>query len=146
MYRAYKIEEGDTISSIAYKFQSNEEELRKINNNSSIVPGQMMVVPASNSLFETYIVKKGDSMYAIGNMYDVNYKDLLLLNGLKETDYIYPNQEILVPKKNVAFYVTKENDSIKDISSYLGSNGMQTISQNENLIVLPDQLVVYKKR
>ncbi len=146
MYRAYHIEEGDSIKSIALKTNTDEENLRQINGNFNVVPGDIIVVPMNNNgLFDKYIVQKGDSIYAIATKYNVPYKQLLLLNGLEEKDYIYPNQEILVPKKNVGFYITNANDTVKSIIEKLDSNGYSILTQNENLMVLPDQLIVYKR-
>lgn len=145
MYRAYKISENDTMESLAAKFNTNINELVRLNQNFNFSNGEMIIVPSSSSLFDTYVVKKGDTIYNISSMYNVPYKDMLLLNGLDENDYIYPNQEILVPKDGVSFYITKTNDKVKDIVSKLGSNGYDVLSQNDNLLIVPDQIVVYKK-
>ena len=143
MYRAYKIQEGDNLESISSLVNCNVDELKRLNNDVNFVEGEMITVPTENTLFDVYVVVKGDSIYTIANKYNVPYKDLLLLNGLNENDYIYPNQQILVPKIGVNFYITKENDRIKDIISNLGVDGYNILTKNDNLIIMPDQIIVY---
>lgn len=147
MYRAYHIEEGETISSLVKNTNMEFEDLKRLNGEFDMTPGNMIMIPMSNSdLFDTYIVKQGDSVYKIATSYNIPYKQLLLLNGLDENDYIYPNQQMIVPKKDTLFYITNTGDTIKSISKNLGTNSYDILEQNENLIVLPDQIIVYKKR
>ena len=101
MYRIYQIENETSLEEIANKFNTTTDNLKKINgiNNSYYIQrGNYIIVPLlENENFETYKVKQGDSMYAIAQKYNVNYNDLLDLNGLDKDEYIYPNQEILIP-------------------------------------------------
>ena len=69
-----------------------------------------------NPFYDSYEIKKGDTLYQISKDYNVNTKLLAELNGLNIDDYIYPGQTILVPKKNVSYYITKEGDTIKSVS------------------------------
>ena len=143
MYRAYRIEEGDNLEIISSKVNCSLDELKRLNSDISFTEGEILTVPTENTLFDIYVVEKGDSIYSISNKYNIPYKELLLLNGLNENDYIYPNQEILVPKNGINFYITKENEQIKDISKKLGIDGYDILTKNDNLIVLKDQIIVY---
>lgn len=149
MYRIYQVEYGDTIDSIARKTNTSSNNIKNINginNDSELVVGSLIIVPKeSNQLFETYIVKKGDSIYEIAKKYNVNPDTLLQLNGLSKDDYIYPNQEITVPNKDVVVYVTKEGDTIDGIINNLGIDADTLNKENERIFVLEDQLVVHKK-
>ena len=51
-----------------------------------------------NNKFEYYTISKGDSLYGIARRYNINPELLAGLNGLSMDDYIYPDQEILIPK------------------------------------------------
>ena len=137
------IEENDTLESISNKVNSSVEELQRINENINFTEGEMLIVPTENTLFDIYKVEKGDTMYSISNKYNIPYKELILLNGLNENDYIYPNQEVLIPKKGVNFYITKQNEKIKDLIKNLGIDGYEILVKNDNLIVMPDQIIVY---
>ena len=107
----------------------------------------MIIVPnnQNDDWFDTYIVQKGDNLYAIAQKYNISLIDLLNINGLDKDDYIYPNQEIMVPKKNVKVIITKEDDTLNSASKRLGMNTEEMLYQNDNIYLLPEQLLVYKK-
>ena len=96
MYKIYVVEEGDTLISIAAKFNTTTEILNTINGKiPKIEKGTEIIVPNVTEIpFAIYKVKKGDSLYDIARRNDINYKDIILLNGLKEGEYIYPDQEL----------------------------------------------------
>ena len=149
MYKIYQVEYGDTIESIANKtgtIPSNIKNINGFNSNADLVVGSLIIVPKEEKqLFETYTVKKGDSIYSIAKTYNANPSTLLLLNGLNKDDYIYPNQDIIVPKKEVVVYVTREGDTVDTIINNLGIDANTLNSENERIFVLEDQLVVHKK-
>ena len=149
MYKIYQVEYGDTIDIIANKTgttSNNIKNINGINSNAELVVGSLIIVPKQeNQLFETYIVKKGDSIYSISKSNNVDLSTLLLLNGLNKDDYIYPNQEIVVPKSDVVVYVTREGDTIGGIINNLDIDANTFNRENERIFVLGDQLVVHKK-
>ena len=149
MYDVYTIKEGDTIESIASKYNITPYilyQLNGINNNISLVPGNNIIVPKiANPYFDQYTIKKGDSLYKIAEKYNSDYKTLALINGLDENDYIYPNQIISVPKVGVKYYIVQEGDTLLDIGNKLNSNVIDLVNQNNQLYLLPEQLIVYKK-
>lgn len=149
MYAIYQVEYGDTIQGIATKTGTTANNIKNINglnSDSDLVVGSLIIVPkAETQLFESYTVKRGDSIYSIARTYNVDPSTLLLLNGLNKDDYIYPNQEITVPKKGVVVYVTREGDTINGITSNLGIDANTLNRENERIFVVEDQLVVHKK-
>lgn len=149
MYRIYQVEYGDTIDSIAKKTKTTSDNIKNINgfnDDSDLVVGSLIIVPKENDkIFGTYKVKQGDSIYSIAKMYDVNPDTLLLLNGLNKNDYIYPNQEIIVPNQGVTVYVTKQGDTLDTIINNLGIDANTFNRENERIFVVEDQLVVHKK-
>ena len=144
MYDIYQIMVGDTLNSIAQKFNTTSEMLQRINPNSSFGVGNSIVVPRINEYFEVYNIQKGDSLYAIARRYNTDYNLLAMLNGLNVSDYIYPNTTILVPKKDVKYYITKDNDTIKSVNKLLGSDINKLLGQNNNIYLKEGQLIVYK--
>jgi len=98
-----------------------------------------------NSPFYTvYVIREGDSLYKISENAGVNPKLVAELNGLKMDEYIYPNQTILIPKKGVQFYITKDDDTLRDVSKIFNVNEMDVVSQNREIYLLPGQMIFYK--
>lgn len=149
MYSIYQVEYGDTIDIIAKKSGTTPENIKNINginNNSDLMVGSLVIIPKkTDNYFENYVVKAGDSIYSIARMYNTNPDTLLLLNGLNKDDYIYPNQEIIVPLSGVIVYITKEGDTIDYIINNLGVDANELNKQNKKIFVMPDQLIVNKK-
>lgn len=147
MYKIYKVVAGDTIESIAKKYNTTVSNLIEINGKDYIVMGELIIVPNTmkNDWFDIYTVEKGDNLYSIADKYNIGLNDLLNINGLDKDKYIYPGQEILVPKSNVNVLITKNNDTLRSASDRLGLNTEQLLYQNDNIYLLPEQLLVYRK-
>lgn len=146
MYQIYQIMYDDTIDSIANRFNTSVDELMKINNNLNIREGSYIIVPSvNNEIFKTYKVKSGDNLYQIAKQNNINVDDLASINGLSKNDYIYPNQEIIVPTGSSSIYVTKNEDTLDTISQKMNVSYDDIIDQNKRLYLVPDQLVVLKR-
>lgn len=146
MYKIYQIEYGDTLDTIARKTNTNIENLIKINGfNNDYMPGvgNLMIVPNNDEIFTTYIVKIGDNVYSIARMYNIDPTTLLMINGLNKDDYIYPNQEILVPNENTMIYITKEGDTVNDVLNNLGVDLETLVKENNKIFVEEDQLMIH---
>lgn len=144
MYDIYKIVEGDTIDTLATKYNTTPQVLRNLNPSSNFSIGSNIVVPKVNEYFVVYNIKKGDTLYEIARKYNTDYNLLALLNGLNVMDYIYPNTTILVPKKDVKYYITKDNDTINSVNRTLNSDINKLLRQNNNIYLKEGQLIVYK--
>lgn len=149
MYQIYQITANDSLASIAQKFNISIDELRKINGmsmNYMLNPGNYIVVPnMQNDMYETYVVKKGDNLYQIAMDKGTTVQNLLLINGLEESGYIYPEQQILIPKRNLEVYVTEE-ETLDSISKKAGVSIEDLLKQNKSIYLLPGQIIIYKKR
>ncbi len=99
-----------------------------------------------SEFFDKYIAQKGDSLYQIAMKNNINYKLLAQLNGLNINDYIYPNQEILIPKKDVKYYITADGDTLESITNGLGAKLATLLYQNRKIYLRPEQLIFYKDR
>ncbi len=148
MYNVYRVSLGDTIDSIASMFGSSIEELKRINNISEfdLRAGDEIIVPeTSKKYFEYYTVKKGDSIYGIARRYNINPELLASLNGLNYTDYIYPDQVILIPKANYSYYVTKAGDTLDSVANVLDVSRSKLLDENNIVYLLEGQLIVKEK-
>ena len=148
MYQIYQILPSDDIQSIANRFNTTVDNLVNINGLSFPVmlnPGNYIVVPkAESDYFETYIVKKGDNLYDIARRYGTDVATLESVNGLKKGEYIYPNQEIMIPTADYSVYTTSE-ETIEDISNKLGISVEEILESNNQLFLAPDQIIIYKR-
>ena len=147
MYKIYQIEYGDTLDTIARKVNTTKDELIKLNGFSKeYMPGvgNLIIVPNKDEIFTTYVVQVGDNVYSIARMFNIDPNTLLMINGLNKTDYIYPNQEILVPNDNVVIYITKDGDTIDDVLNNLKVDLGTLIKENNKIFINEDQLMVHK--
>ena len=96
--------------------------------------------------FDVYVIKKGDNLYSIAEEYNVDLVDLLNINGLDKDNYIYPGQEILVPKRDIRIIITKDKETVNSASKRLGLNSDELLFQNDNIFLLPEQLLINKNR
>lgn len=149
MYEIYTIQPGDTIDTIAQKLNIGPELIYQLNDlpegmNLSI--GENIVVPKNNNVFSYYTIKKGDNLYQIAKDYDINYNVLAKINGLKPNDYIYPGQIIIVPNRNIIMYVTDEEDTIESISQELAIDIPTLLTDNPNIQLKADQIIIKRKK
>ena len=143
MYNVYQVKFNDTLDSIANNFGITKEELISINNIGTIKYGDLIVVPSNVSNFTNYTVEKGDTLYSIATRFNVSVDSLLNLNGLNKDDYIYPGENIVVPKSGIGIYIVKEGDTLADVVTKSSSNDIT--GMNTKIYLLPNQLIVYTK-
>jgi len=147
MYKIYKVKSGDTLESIARKFNTSVDNIRDINGIDYISLGQMIIVPnnTSGEWFEIYTIKKGDNLYSLADKFNISLVDLLNINGLDKDNYIYPGQEILVPKNDVSVIITRKEETLESACTRLGLDNKSLLEQNNNLYLMPEQLLINKR-
>ena len=69
---------------------------------------------------------------------------LAAINGLNIDEYIYPGQTLLIPKKGITVYITSVGDTIQSVSKKLNTTAQGLVYNNNNIYLLPDQLIVYR--
>ena len=65
--------------------------------------------------YDNYIVKKGDTLFDIGSIYNISVDELKKINGLG-TDFIVAGEILKVPKLNNSIYIVKRGDSLYSIA------------------------------
>jgi len=148
MYQVYEFTSDDTLDSIASKYQITKEELKRINglSDGDLFPGNLIVVPKfDDSLYYKYNVKKGDNLYSVSRLYNQDIDVLYAVNGIKKGDYIYPGQELLIPKSGVSIYLTKTNDTLESVAEEMNVVFDDLYNKNKDLYLLSDQLIIYKR-
>ncbi|MFH4922755.1 LysM peptidoglycan-binding domain-containing protein [Staphylococcus cohnii] len=101
----YKVKSGDSLWSIANKYNISIAKLKSLNNLTSnvIFPNQTLKVSGtttsststSSSSATTYTVKSGDSLSSIAAKHGTTYQKIMSLNGLSNFT-IYPGQKLKV--------------------------------------------------
>lgn len=149
MYGTYIIKNGDNLENIAGKFGTTPDILKSINNiyfDNALRVGMEIIVPKNEeNYFNYYTIEQGDSLYKIARKYNINPNLLASLNGLNMEDYIYPNQEILIPKSGYSYYITAEGDTIDSVSKLFNIDKNKLLAENETIYLLKDQVLVNKK-
>ena len=81
LVNTYTVSSGDTLYSIAKKFNTSVSEIKEVNNLDSnlLSIGQKLIIPKEET---TYVVKSGDTLYSIAKKYDINVDKLKELNNL----------------------------------------------------------------
>lgn len=82
----YVVKSGDTLYSIARKFNVSVQDLLKANNmtTNTIYLNQVLKIPTTlNEEVEYYKVKSGDTLYSIAKKYNLTVNELKKLNNLK---------------------------------------------------------------
>lgn len=149
MYNVYKIINGEPLESVAEKFGTSIatlEELNGIDARLLRAASEIIVPETSKKYFEYYRVQKGDSIYGIARKYNINPELLATLNGLNYSDYIYPDQLIMIPKSNYSYYITKEGDTLDSVANVLGESRNKLLSENDIIYLLEGQMLVKETR
>lgn len=116
----YTVKAGDTLWSIAKRFNTTVEDLMKYNNLSSdiITVGTVLTIPpttksSSNPSLTMYVVKAGDTLWNIAKRYNTTVENLMMINGLN-SDLITIGKKLMIPTNNV--YVVKAGDTLWNIA------------------------------
>lgn len=148
MYDVYTVKLGDTIEEISKIYNTDVSELISLNgiiDLSNLKVGMKIIVPNDyKNPYRYYTVKKGDTIESLALEHNVDYKLLIKLNGLDENDYIYPNQTLLIPKAGSILYFTAPGDTLSEIAKGLNVSVSELVSQNDNIYLQAEQLIVYK--
>lgn len=88
-YDTYIVKSGDSLWSIASRYNTTVDKLKDINNLSSnlLSIGQKLLIPKTGSSSnKTYIVKSGDTLYKIAQNNGTTVTDIVNLNSLPTTN------------------------------------------------------------
>ena len=123
----YVVQKGDTLYSIARKFNTTVDNLKSLNNitTDSLAIGQILKIPGEENIKEnTYTVKKGDSLYSIARANNTTVDKLKDINNLTSNN-LSIGQILKLPsgdtnKVNVV-YTVKKGDSLYSIAREYGT-------------------------
>lgn len=119
--RKYKVQSGDTLSTIAASFGVNIETLRLANSNlrTTIRPGEELVVlPVSGVLYET---KDGDSLESVASRFNISPENIKKYNPNHQKLFEKPNNQVILPYAKPlgsADYVNRYVQGLPDLKTY----------------------------
>ena len=122
----YTVKKGDSLYSIANKYNTTVDELKRINNltSNTLSIGQLLKLPSDKASDEekeentiTYTVQKGDSLYSIAKKYNTTIDAIKNLNNLT-TNILSIGQVLLIPTSTnlETIYTVQRGDSLYSIA------------------------------
>ena len=118
----YIVQKGDSLWSIANKFNMTVSELKNLNNltNNLLSIGQVLKIKdSSNNGKTTYTVQKGDSLWVIANKYGITTEELKSYNNLT-SNLLSIGQMLKIPQGKTSpenIYTVKKGDSLWTIAN-----------------------------
>ncbi len=135
----YVVKKGDTLYSIAKKYNINVSDIKRINALSSdvISEGQILLLKEkdkedSSLPDNSYIVQKGDSLYGIARKFNVSINDLIDVNNLT-SNVISIGQMLKIPSLEEQVYTVKAGDNLWSIAKIFQTT-VDSIIKKNNLI------------
>ncbi|MEG9296008.1 LysM peptidoglycan-binding domain-containing protein [Mangrovibacillus sp. Mu-81] len=139
---SYRVKSGDSLSVIAYKYDTTVSNLKNWNDLSSdmIYVNQVLEVSApTTSSAKTYTVRSGDYLSKIGQEFDVYVAELKKWNNLT-SDVIHPGQVLKVsapsstsqpePAPTTGTYTVQSGDTLSHIAVKYNTSVSQIKSWN----------------
>ena len=129
------VKTGDTLWSIAKKYGTTVDELKRINNlaSNTLSLNQVLQLPTKdvNDVL-TYTVKAGDTLYSVANKFGITVNELKSINNLT-TDFLSIGQVLNVKPTNIDI----PKDDIEESTIYIVKSGdtLYAISQRFNISV-----------
>lgn len=116
----YTVKSGDTLYSIARKYNMSVDELKSLNNltSNSLSIGQKLKISSTEPNTETtYTVVKGDTLYGIANKFGVDVNTLKDINNLT-SNTLSIGKKLKIPGKtnDKLTYTVKSGDTLYNIA------------------------------
>ncbi len=145
----YKVAQGDTIESIAAKFNVMPETVMGSNgiydSEEELASGRVLNIPPIDGMY--YVAAQGDTVESIANRFQVEPDDLLSYKGNNISNWaVKPGQAILVPggmippREATINYTVRPGDTLKGIAARYAVDVPTMI--NSNSIPDPDNLKI----
>lgn len=143
----YQVKEGDTLYSIANKYNISVNELKAINKlDSDILSiGQILNVPSGLSLVNTYIVTKGDTLYSVAKKFDTTIDEIKKLNNL-DNNMLSVGQKLLIPIYEDTTYVVTNGDTLYSIARKFNTtvDEIKRLNNLSNNSINPGQILIVR--
>ncbi|WP_155858103.1 LysM peptidoglycan-binding domain-containing protein, partial [Acinetobacter sp. SFB] len=130
---SYRVQRGDTLSSIAAQSKISLTELAQLNklsNSSGLQVGQTLKIPAGSNVPESYTVQSGDSLSAISAKYNLGMDYIANINGINRNTGLRVGQRLKLSGEEAAQdKVEAKNEKV----SFEKQPDMHTVKSGETL-------------
>lgn len=148
----YTVKKGDTLYSIARNYGVSVNSLKSANNltSNNLAVGMTLMIPTNPDIptsEEIYVVKAGDSLYKIANMFNMTVNELKTLNNLTSNN-LSIGQQLKVIKEEMPSantYIVKSGDSLYSIAKSFGVNVDELKNVNNkssNMLTIGEKLII----
>ncbi len=149
----YTVQKGDTLYSIARKFDTTVDKIKALNNLNSdvITEGQTLKISDEDNQAnrDTYTVQKGDTLYSIAQKLNTTVDELKKINNLTSNTLsigqILKVKETLDNENYLNYYTVQKGDSLYSIAKKFKVNLNDLIKANNLLnttIQVGDKLLI----
>lgn len=161
-YISYVIKSGDSLYSIAQKYNTTVDKIKKDNNLDSnvLTIGNILLVEGNNQIVEecfgeefslstdffVYIVQRGDSLYGIAKKFNTTILDIQRLNNLENTNLMIGDElKIPVINSDDITYIVKKGESLYSIAKKFNTTVNDIKIKNNldtNLLSIGQKLII----
>ena len=130
----YTVNRGDSLWSIAKRFNTTVDKIKKANglNSSLLKIGQVLQIPVLDSFYEfedVYVVQKGDTLYNIAKKFNTTVADIKTINNLI-SNTLSIGQILKIPGKSNEKYIVQKGDTLYKIAKDNGTTVDNLINLN----------------
>lgn len=155
----YTVKSGDTLWGIAEMYRTSVSAIVSENgiaNPNLIYPGEVLRITLadnvpSSEMNNTYLVRRGDTLWGIAQMYRTSVERLVAMNHISDPNLIYPGEILQVSSSGSTgdvgrTYVVRYGDTLSGIARRYGTTVSQLAAangiENPNLIYAGEVLTV----
>lgn len=150
-YEYYTVVKGDSLYSIARKYNLTVDELKSMNNLSSntLSIGQKLII-GKTTYSNVYTVKKGDTLYSIARNYNTTVDEIKKANNLSSNS-LSIGQELVIPTKSenqtvsTQTYTVKKGDTLYNIAKNFNTTvtDIKKLNNlNSNILSVGQKLII----
>lgn len=154
----YTVKKGDSLWSIAKKYNTTVEQLKAANNLTSNLLNISQVlkipqteVPVEPGDYTVYTVVSGDNLYNIARRYNLDVKDIVDYNNLSTTNLsigqrlLIPTKTVPTPSEGYQTYIVKKGDNLYSIANKYNTTVDEIKSLNNltsNILSINQKLLI----
>lgn len=146
------VEPGDSLWKIAQQYNTTVQKIAELNNidpNQYLSIDQKLIIKTnkdSTITGITHVVLPGDTLWEIAEKYNTTIEKIVNANNLKEEDYLFVGQKLIIPKTPIT-YIVKPGDSLWKIAQSHNTTVdsisiLNEIDQNDD--IYPGQQLIIK--